>query len=122
MLRLLLIGDSHCKADILPYLKKLVPDIQIFCITCGSQAEGIIERYSERFPAIVKFDPSAIIIHFGHNDFSYHHYHNQSPATSKEVTDLTLELTKDVVRNIPSTPHGHFCCPAQNLHCFIFAS
>ena len=104
MLKLLIIGDSHCKSDILSHLKQIVPDILIFCISVGGQIDEITQRYSDRYDAIVDFDPTAIIIHLGHNDLTFHHTHNKDPSTSKIVTVDTLEFTMDVVRNIPSTP------------------
>jgi lysophospholipase L1-like esterase len=96
-MRLLLIGDSHCN-DMAPLLKAMNQNMSVFSVILGSQIQPM---YRTKIHSINRFDPDYTILHVSHNNMARHHYHNQLPLVSRDVSRLTMTLANELHNNHP---------------------
>jgi lysophospholipase L1-like esterase len=104
-IRLLIIGDSHCR-EMGGYIANINNGIKMLTVCKGRQSDEIRELYRARIPNIISFDPQVIILHYGHNDLSYHVRHNQQPSLSRDLASETATFAGVVQR----------LCPKATIH------
>jgi lysophospholipase L1-like esterase len=100
-MRILLVGDSHTR-EMDTALKKYQSPCATYLVTVPSGLANIVNSYRHNLHSIINFDPSLIIIHAGHNDIVYHHYHNTQPTHPLLATQNILQFTQELTRNHPN--------------------
>jgi lysophospholipase L1-like esterase len=83
-------------------LKKYQSPCAIYLITVPSGLDSIVHSYRYNLHSIINFDPTLIIIHAGHNDIVYHHYHNTQPTHPRLATQNILQFTHELTMNHPN--------------------
>jgi lysophospholipase L1-like esterase len=83
-------------------LKKHQSPCTTYLITVPSGLDSIIQSYRYNLHSIINFDPTLIIIHAGHNDIVYHHYHNTQPTYPRLATQNILQFTQELTTNHPN--------------------
>jgi hypothetical protein len=104
-IRLLLIGDSHCR-EMGGFISSFNKRFEVMTISKGRQHDEIIYLFRSRTFAATRFNPHAIVIHFGHNDLSFHAKHNAHRALSRDMASVTGDFAQEV----------QSFCPGATIH------
>ena len=99
--RILLLGDSHTR-EMSAAFNKLSPSCLVYTITVPAGLNAIITKYRSILHHVINFNPSIVIIHAGHNDIVFHHYHNHHPSNPRVVTADILQFVAELSTNHPS--------------------
>ena len=101
-MRLLIVGDSHCRD-----METLIDDImdhyaQVLSVIVGGQTLPIKMKYRDLLQKIIKFDPSHVLLHLGHNELARHPTKNTVPSISRDIATETLSFAREISTNFPS--------------------
>jgi hypothetical protein len=77
------------------------PTISTFTVQLGQGVNAIANKYRDNLLEIYYYDPTIAIIHAGHNNMVFHHWHNQNPQHPRIVANDTLHLASEVLFNFP---------------------
>jgi lysophospholipase L1-like esterase len=100
-MRLLLLGDSHCR-DLGNHIKSANSNITVLPICIGRNTDPIIHIYQNSMLQVSQFNPQTCIIHTGHNDLAFHPVLNVLPKISKEISNITIDFANLVIHDNPS--------------------
>jgi hypothetical protein len=101
-MRLLIVGDSHCRD-----MGTLAVDImdnyaQVYSVIVGGQTLPIILKYRDSLQKIIDFDPTYILLHLGHNELARHPTKNTVPSISRDIATQTLSFAREISTNFPN--------------------
>jgi lysophospholipase L1-like esterase len=100
VMRLLLVADSHGRG-MGSVVHRLDDSWMVMTVRVSGQTQDVKDRYLERLSEVRQFNPEAVILHVGHNNFSYHSYHNPDPDHVKEFFPSILEFVALLQGNHP---------------------
>jgi lysophospholipase L1-like esterase len=100
MVKLLLLGDSHCR-DMDRMIPTTTPATQMYVVSVGGNTEAIMNKYMASLGAINVFDPDHIVLHSGNNEIGYHWTKNPFPKDSTQTTKTLLDAACVLRSNHP---------------------
>jgi hypothetical protein len=100
-MRLLIVGDSHCR-DMDSIVVGMLSSAQVYNVIVGGQIMPIISKYRASLQNIVEFDPDFVLLHLGHNEMARHPTKNVIPSISRDIAIQTLTFAGEISTNFPS--------------------
>ena len=95
MIKLLLVGDSHCRG-MGNYIRGSNKYITTFSIFDGDKTEQIAELFRAKTEEVRQYHPDVVLLHTGHNDIGWHPVLNVDPTTSRVIIKRTIDLALEI--------------------------